>query len=157
MLQIGDRAPDFDLEDEEGRVRLSDYKGKWLVLYFYPRDNTPGCTLEAKDFSCLEEEFSNIGVFLLGVSRDSVASHGKFRAKQELTIRLGSDPDHLCIEAYGAWREKKLYGKVGFGIIRSTFLIDPEGTIAAVWDTVRSKGHAEAVLELCREKCGDVS
>ena len=157
MLQIGDRAPGFVLESEDGGIGLGDYEGKWLVLYFYPRDNTPGCTIEARDFTCLEEEFAALAVAVLGVSRDSVASHGKFRAKQDLSIRLGSDPEHKCMEAYGAWREKKLYGKIGMGVIRSTFLIAPDGTIAAVWESVRAKGHAEEVLNLCREKCGGKS
>lgn len=155
MLQEGGRAPDFTLESEDGLVRLNDYAGQWLVLYFYPRDNTPGCTIEAKDFTCLEGEFRELKVSVLGVNRDSIASHKKFREQQKLTIRLGSDPGHTCIEAYGAWREKTLYGKVGLGIVRSTFLIDPEGKVAAVWKKVKARGHAEAVLALCREKIAE--
>jgi len=153
MLQEGDKAPKFSLESEDGgTIKSGDYKGKWLLLYFYPRDNTPGCTLEAKDFSCMLDDFTALGVSLVGVSKDSVTSHGKFRVKHDLTIQLGSDPEHICIEAFGAWREKKLYGKVGLGVVRSTFLIDPKGKIAAVWDKVRAKGHAETVLATCKEK-----
>lgn len=155
MLQTGDRAPDFTFADQGGgRITLAGYRGSWLVLYFYPKDNTPGCTLEARDFTCLQEEFAGLGVRILGVSRDSAESHRRFSERQSLTLTLASDPDHAVMEAYGAWREKKLYGKIGLGVIRSTFLIDPQGQIARIWDNVRAKGHAAAVLDFCREKSG---
>lgn len=155
MLQAGDRAPDFTLDDQAGeRITLSGYRGSWMVLYFYPRDNTPGCTLEARDFTCLQEEFAELGVRILGVSRDSAESHRKFSERQSLTLTLASDPDHVVMEAYGAWREKKMYGKIGLGVIRSTFLIDPQGMIVRSWYNVRAKGHAAAVLACCHELCG---
>lgn len=136
------------MPDPEGNnVKLEDFRGHWLVLYFYPKDNTPGCTLEAKDFTCLLDEFDSEDCRILGVSPDSEKSHLKFIDKHELKVALLSDASHEVLSAYGAWGLKKRYGREFEGVIRSTFLIDPEGTIAGVWYNVRTKGHAEKVLE----------
>jgi peroxiredoxin Q/BCP len=151
-LKIGDKAPGFCLPDQDDKETcLSDYKGKWVVLYFYPKDNTPGCTVEAIDFTAVKRDLEAKNVVILGVSRDSVKSHQNFIAKQELTITLLSDPDHKVIEAYGAWQLKKMYGKESYGIVRSTSLIDPEGKIAFAWPTVKAKGHVEKVVQKIEE------
>lgn len=126
---------------------LADSKGKYLVLYFYPKDNTPGCTVEAKDFSALKSEFTALNCDILGVSRDSVKKHDNFIAKQELTIDLGADLDGKVTEDYGVWTEKKMYGKTYMGIQRATFLIGPDGKIVQVWPKVRVKEHASQVLD----------
>lgn len=149
-LAVGAQAPDFELEGADGPIRLSDYAGKALVLYFYPKDDTTGCTKEAIDFSAHLDAFSAAGAEILGVSKDSVASHAKFAAKHELTVRLGSDPSGKVTEAYGAWVEKSMYGRKYMGIERCTFLISKDGTIAALWRKVKVPGHAEAVLESAR-------
>jgi peroxiredoxin Q/BCP len=147
-LQIGDKAPGFCLYDQDdNETCLADYKGKWVVLYFYPKDNTPGCTIEAIDFTAVKKDLEAKNTVILGVSRDSAKSHQNFIAKQQLTINLLSDPDHKVIEAYGAWQLKKMYGKESYGIVRSTFLIDPEGKIAFAWPTVNAKGHVEEVVQ----------
>ncbi|WP_448582898.1 peroxiredoxin [Thermaurantiacus sp.] len=146
MADVGDKAPDFTLETLEGPVRLADFAGKKLVLYFYPKDDTPGCTTEAMDFSALADRFAATDTTVLGVSKDSLKSHERFTAKHGLAVRLGSDPDGTTIEAYGAWVEKSMYGKSYMGIDRSTFLIGRDGHIAAVWRKVKVKGHAEDVL-----------
>lgn len=136
-LKIGDKAPAFCLPDQDGKENcLSDYKGKWVVLYFYPKDNTPGCTVEGIDFTTVKKGLEAKNTVILGVSRDSIKSHQNFIVKQELTITLLSDPDHKVIEAYGAWQLKKMYGKESYGIARSTFLIDPEGKIAFAWPSL---------------------
>lgn len=145
-LKTGDNAPVFRLTDQDDQeVGLEDFKGKWVVLYFYPKDNTPGCTVEAVDFTGLKDELEALDTVVLGVSPDSTKSHRNFIAKKELTIRLLSDPDHKVIEQYGAWRLKKNYGREYYGVARSTYLIDPEGNIAHPWANVKAKGHAEAV------------
>lgn len=149
-LAIGDRAPDFTLETPGGPFTLSAHEDRAVVLYFYPRDNTPGCTNQAIAFTALAAEFAAANAMVIGVSKDSVASHSKFAAKQGITIPLGSDPDGKVIEAYGSWVEKSLYGRKYMGIDRSTFLIAPEGTIAALWRKVKVAGHAEAVLNAAR-------
>ena len=149
-LAVGAQAPDFELEGADGPIRLSDYAGKALVLYFYPKDDTTGCTKEAIDFSAHLDAFSAAGAEILGVSKDSVASHAKFAAKHELKVRLGSDPSGKVTEAYGAWVEKSMYGRKYMGIERCTFLIGKDGTIAALWRKVKVPGHAEAVLEAAR-------
>jgi thioredoxin-dependent peroxiredoxin len=147
QLQIGDTAPEFCLPDQDDKKTcLSDYKGKWAVLYFYPKDNTPGCSLEAIDFSSVKKDLEAKNAVVFGISRDSLKSHQNFIAKKELTITLLSDPDHRVIEAYGAWQLKKMYGKESYGIVRSTFLIDPEGKIAFLWYHVKAKGHVEKVV-----------
>lgn len=151
-LQIGDNAPAFCLPDQDGKETcLSDYKGKWVVLYFYPKDNTPGCTVEAIDFTAVKKDLEAKNTVILGVSRDPVKSHQNFIAKQELTITLLSDPEHKVIEAYGAWQLKKMYGKESYGIVRSTFLIDPEGKIVFTWPNVKAKGHVEKVVQKLAE------
>lgn len=147
QLQPGDRAPAFDLtSDGEKNLVLSDFQGKTVVLYFYPKDDTPGCTNQAKDFSALSDQFAASGAVVIGVSKDSLASHKKFRTKHELTIALGSDPEGTTIEAYGAWVEKSMYGRVYMGIERSTVLIDGAGVVRKVWRKVKVPGHAQAVL-----------
>ncbi|MDJ0632883.1 MAG: thioredoxin-dependent thiol peroxidase [Xenococcaceae cyanobacterium MO_188.B29] len=149
--QIEQPAPDFTAQDRHGNtVSLENFANQWLILYFYPKDNTPGCTNEAKDFTNYQAEFSELGAKIVGVSPDSEKSHGKFIDKHDLTIQLLSDPEHQVIEAYGAWRLKKFMGKEYMGVVRSTFLITPDGKIAQVWDKVRVKGHVEKVLQELR-------
>lgn len=148
MPQEGDKAPDFALPTDGGpTVSLADYAGKSLVLYFYPRDDTPGCTKEAIGFSEHKAAFEEAGVQILGVSRDTIAKHEKFRTKHDLTIALGADEDGSVCEAYGVWVEKNMYGRKSMGIERATFLIGPDGTIAKIWRKVKVPGHVEAVLE----------
>ncbi|KJS37886.1 MAG: hypothetical protein VR74_07240 [Hyphomonas sp. BRH_c22] len=146
-LETGVKAPDFSIETTEGQKKLASYKGKHLVLYFYPKDDTPGCTNEAKDFSSLSIQFEAAGTKILGISRDTLAKHQKFIAKHELKIELGSDEDGVLCEAYGVWVEKNMYGRTYMGIARSTFLIDPKGRISRIWPNVRVKGHAQDVLD----------
>ena len=148
-LDAGTAAPDFTLPDQDGtEFTLSDLAGESAaVLYFYPKDNTPGCTTEALDFTALREEFAALGVRIFGVSPDSVRVHKGFCQRKGLGITLLSDPNHAVAELYGAWGEKKSYGRTYMGIIRSTYLIDRNGVIAEVWPKVRVKGHAQAVLE----------
>lgn len=146
-LKIGDFAPDFCLPDKDNKEAcLRDFKGtSWVILYFYPRDNTSGCTREAVDFTEALDEFEKLNTIVLGVSADSVESHSKFAAKYKLKVALLSDGDHEVLEKYGVWQLKKLYGREFWGVIRSTFLIDPKGKIAYVWPRVKVKGHVEAV------------
>jgi len=147
QLQPGDRAPAFDLaSDGEKNLSSNDLQGKTIVLYFYPKDDTPGCTNQAKGFSALSADFAKAGPVVIGVSKDSVASHKRFRAKHDLTIALGSDPEGTTIEAYGAWVEKSMYGRSYMGIERSTFLIDSSGVVRKIWRKVKVPGHVEAVL-----------
>jgi thioredoxin-dependent peroxiredoxin len=147
MLQVGKRAPAFSLDNAEGeRISLKDFAGKTVVLYFYPRDNTPGCTLEAQDFQKALPEFKKRKAVVLGVSPDTSASHCKFRDKFELSYELLSDPDHAVLEKYGAWGEKTLYGKKSLGVIRSTVIIDKAGNVQKVFPKVKVNGHVEAVL-----------
>jgi thioredoxin-dependent peroxiredoxin len=146
-LSQGDPAPDFTLAtDGDGRARLADLKGKAVVLYFYPKDDTSGCTAEAIAFSGLEAKFAAAGAEVIGVSPDSMASHDKFKKKHALGIALAADPERSAIEAYGVWKEKSMYGRKYFGVERSTFLIDRGGRIAKVWRKVKVPGHAEEVL-----------
>ena len=149
MLQIGTKAPNFTLFDKDGNaVSLSDFLGKRVVLYFYPRDNTPGCTRQACAFAGAYKEFEARDVVVIGISRDSVASHQKFAEKYELPFILLSDPDRIAIEAYGVWQEKKNYGKVSMGVVRSTYLIDGEGKIEAVMPKVKPDTNATEILEM---------
>jgi peroxiredoxin Q/BCP len=152
MVEIGDVAPQFCLPgDSEQEFCLKDYLGKWLVLYFYPKDNTSGCTREAADFTAALPVMRDLGAEVLGISRDSPASHRKFAEKHGLKVMLASDQDHRVTEAYGAWALKKMYGKENYGVIRSTFLIDPQGKIAHVWKKVSVKGHSDAAAKKLRE------
>jgi len=147
MLSVGERAPAFDLEADGGaRVRSSELAQAPYVIYFYPRDNTPGCTQEACDFRDSFARIEAAGARVLGVSKDSVKSHDGFKAKYALPFTLLADPDRTLQLAYGAWGKKKLYGKEVEGTIRSTFLVDKQGRIAAVWPSVKVKGHVEQVL-----------
>ncbi len=147
-LKPGDVAPDFDLPtDGGGRVRLADLKGKPVVLYFYPKDDTSGCTSEAQQFSAVMGEFQAAGAIVVGVSKDSVASHDKFKAKYGLAFPLASDESGETVERYGAWVEKSMYGRKYMGIDRSTFLIGPDGRLVQVWRKVKVPGHAKAVLD----------
>jgi peroxiredoxin Q/BCP len=145
--QEGRKAPAFSMETTAGKRRLADYAGKYLVLYFYPKDDTPGCTQEALDFTAHAKAYEKAGAVVLGVSRDSLSRHEKFAAKHNLTVQLGSDEDGKVSEAYGTWEEKSMYGRTYMGMARRTFLIGPDGKIIRVWPKVRVKGHAEEVLE----------
>ena len=147
MIEEGMNAPDFALPGAGDKtIRLGDFRGQWVVVYFYPKDDTPGCTTEAKDFTDLSDAFSAKSAKVIGVSKDTVAKHDKFRAKHDLTVDLASDEDGTVCEAYGVWVEKKMYGKTYMGIQRATFLINPDGQIAKAWPKVKVKGHAEDVL-----------
>jgi peroxiredoxin Q/BCP len=142
----GAPAPDFEVQTADGPLRLADFAGKTLVLYFYPKDDTPGCTREAQDFTALAPEFAKAGATVVGVSKDSLKAHDKFAGKYGLAVRLGSDPEGEVIARYGSWVEKSLYGRQYMGIDRSTFLIR-DGRIVKVWRKVKVPGHAEAVLK----------
>ncbi|HEY1925068.1 MAG TPA: thioredoxin-dependent thiol peroxidase [Candidatus Acidoferrum sp.] len=147
MLNVGDKAPDFTLNSDEGKlVSLSDFKGKQVVLYFYPKANTPGCTIEACDFRDLRPKFQKAGVVILGVSADPEKALAKFKASKKLNFPLLSDPEHKTIESYGVWRMKKFMGRSFKGIVRSTFLVGKDGKIEQIWDAVRVKGHAAETL-----------
>ena len=146
-LEPGDKAPAFNLAtDGGGKVSLAGLKGMPFVLYFYPKDNTSGCTLEAQDFTKLAKKFQDIGVAVIGVSKDSVTSHDRFKAKHKLKLTLASDPETALAQAYGVWIEKSLYGRKYMGMDRATFLIDKTAKIRAIWRKVKVAGHAEAVL-----------
>ncbi len=150
-LSPGDKAPAFKLaRDDGGVVALSNFKGRNLVLYFYPRADTPGCTQEAMDFTRLRAAFAKADTDILGVSADPVAAQARFKAKHKLGVVLGSDESTAMLTAYGAWGEKSLYGRKFLGVIRSTFLIDGKGRIARVWPSVKVAGHAEEVLAAAR-------
>lgn len=148
MLEVGIKAPEFTLSDQDGNpVRLSDFRGKKVVLYFYPKDNTPGCTREACAFAAAYEGFRAKDVVVIGVSKDSVASHQKFAAKHELPFLLLSDPELQAIQGYDVWKEKKLYGKVSMGVVRSTYIIDENGVIEKAMPKVKPDTHAAEILE----------
>ena len=148
MLEIGTKAPDFTLPDQNGQMHsLSDYAGKKVILYFYPKDNTPGCTKQACGFSELRPQFEEKGAVILGVSRDSVASHKRFEEKQGLTFTLLSDPELQVIQAYDVWKEKKNYGKVSMGVVRTTYLIDEQGVIVKAFDKVKAAENPAQMLE----------
>lgn len=150
-VDVGDNAPDFNLPtDGADELKLSSLRGSKVVLYFYPKDSTPGCTIEAEDFRDSIGDFSQVGTKIVGVSKDSIKRHDNFKAKFNLNFPLVSDTDGAACEAYGVWVEKKNYGRTYMGIERSTFLIDEKGKIAAIWRKVRVKGHVDAVLEAAR-------
>lgn len=150
-LAEGDTAPDFELPtDGGGSIRLSDLRGSKVVVYFYPADDTTGCTTEAIDFTAALPEFERAGAVVVGISPDSAGSHDKFKAKHNLGVTLAADVDRKVIERYGVWGEKMLYGRKSTGLIRSTFLIGPDGKILKAWRNVRVKGHVPAVLEAVR-------
>lgn len=151
-LEAGDPAPDFALPSDEGAdLRLAELKGRTVVLYFYPKDDTTGCTNEAKAFSAAAADFARLGAVVIGVSKDSVTSHGKFRKKYELDVRLGSAADNDTVERYGSWVQKSMYGRQYMGIDRSTFLIDGAGTIRRIWRKVKVAGHVDEVLNAVRD------
>ncbi len=148
MVSEGKVAPDFELATVDGKhLKLSKQKGHPVVLYFYPKDDTSGCTLEARNFTELMEEFKSVGAEVVGISPDSVASHQKFATKHELTVQLASDEDKAVATAYGVWVEKSMYGRKYMGVERSTFLIDRSGKIAKIWHKVKVPGHATEVLD----------
>jgi len=147
LLSIGDIAPGFTLPGDEGEVSLSGLKGKKVVLYFYPKDDTPGCTMEAKDFAQRADDFTKAGAVVIGISKDNMKSHGKFKEKYCLPFTLVSDFENDTCERYGVWVQKSMYGKTYMGINRATFLIDADGKIAKIWPKVKVEGHAEEVLK----------
>lgn len=151
MLEAGIKAPSFSLPDQDGTIHtLEDYKGKKVILYFYPKDNTPGCTKQACGFSELYPEFQEEGAVVLGVSKDSVTSHKKFQQKFNLSFPLLADPELECIKAYDVWQEKKLYGKVSMGVVRTTYLIDEEGIIEKVVEKVKAAENPAQMLEVLK-------
>ncbi len=152
LLEIGQNAPHFTLNNSKGEmIKLEDMLGQWLVLYFYPKDNTPGCTTEAQDFTRLTPEFEKLSATIMGISPDSEKSHCKFIDKHSLSIELLCDLEHKVAEVYSVWGLKKFMGKEYMGIIRSTFIINPEGKIAYIWSNIRVKNHAEKVLNQLQE------
>ncbi|PWR71998.1 peroxiredoxin [Methanospirillum lacunae] len=156
QLSPGDKAPEFALPDQNGKIRShADFRGSWIILYFYPKDNTSACTAEALAFSAVYEELSEIGVPVVGISPDTVESHQKFVEKHDLHLILLADPSHNTIEAYGAWTLKKMYGREYMGVERSTFLINPNGIIEDFWHKVKVKGHVETVSSRLRELMAD--
>lgn len=152
MIEVGKKAPAFRAKDQDGKARsLGEFAGQWVVLYFYPKDDTPGCTTEACDFTASIAKFTKMDAVVLGCSADSEERHQKFIAKYRLKVTLLSDPDHAVMEKYGAWGEKTMYGKKVTGVIRSTVLIDPKGKVAHHWAKVQAKGHADKVREKLAE------
>ena len=152
MIEVGEKAKDFCLPNQDNtEICLRDLKGKWIVLYFYPKDNTPGCTTEACEFTAELPNFEELDAIILGVSPDSVKKHQNFIAKKELKITLLSDEEKGMLEDYGVWQLKKMCGKEYMGVVRTTYLIDPEGVVKQRWDKVRVKGHVEAVKNFIRE------
>ena len=148
MLEEGDPAPPLDLPADDGeRLALRDFRGRWVVLYFYPKDDTEGCTLEAKEFSDLAAAFERKNAVVIGVSPDSAKSHHKFRCKHDLKVRLAADEEKVAANAYGVWVEKKMYGRTFMGVERATFLVSPKGRLARIWRKVSAKGHAAEVLD----------
>ncbi len=151
-IEAGAKAPDFTLATDDGtKLKLSSLRGAPVVLYFYPKDDTPGCTVEACAFRDASKQLTKLGARVLGISPDDVASHGRFRDKFQLNFPLLADPAHKIAEKYGAWREKNMYGKKTMGIARSTFIIDRDGNVARMWKAVKVDGHDAAVLAALRE------
>ena len=152
MIKINELAADFCLKNQNNEnICLKDFMGKWVVLYFYPKDNTPGCFLEAKGFSDYINEFKQLNARIIGISPDSIDSHKKFESKHNLTFNLLSDPNHDVLKSYDVWKPKKLYGREFMGVIRSTFLIDPKGKIVYIWPKVKVMGHAQNVMNKLKE------
>ncbi|MFN5351445.1 MAG: peroxiredoxin [Alphaproteobacteria bacterium] len=150
-LTLNKPAPKFTLETEKGEINNHSFEGKFLVLYFYPKDDTPGCTIEAQEFSADLKEFKKLGAEILGVSKDSIESHQKFCKKYSLDITLASDAEGKTIESYGSWVEKNMYGKKYMGIQRDTFLIDKKGILKHIWRKVKPEGHSKEVLEAIKK------
>jgi peroxiredoxin Q/BCP len=151
MLQDGDLAPLFDLPSDGGdRLAVAAFRGHWVVLYFYPKDDTEGCTIEAREFSTLSAEFASAGAVVIGISPDGPRSHHKFKCKHELDLHLASDEEKTAANAYGVWVEKQMYGRTFMGVERATFLVSPEGRLARIWRKVSPKGHAAEVLDAVR-------
>jgi peroxiredoxin Q/BCP len=151
-LKIGDKAPRFSLSDtNENEISSGDFRGKWLVLYFYPKDNTSGCTAEAIDFTAHIKDFKNLNAEVLGVSPDSCKSHQNFTQKHALRVNLLSDPEKKVLQDYGVWQAKSMYGRKYMGVVRTTYLVDPNGKIVAIWPKVSVKGHAQEVLSRLEE------
>ncbi len=154
-MKEGDVAPDFSLPDQEGKpVSLASQRGKWVVLYFYPKDDTPGCTIEAMSFTKYAADFEKLGAKILGVSKDTCESHMKFARHRSLGITILSDPETSVLQLYGVWKKQKFLGREFLGTARTTFLISPEGKIAKVWEAVNPMGHAQAVLETLKGMVG---
>ncbi len=152
-LKVGDKAPEFTLNDQDNqKVRLKDFKGKFVVLYFYPKDDTPGCTQEACDFRDYTKDFTRLDVVIFGISKDPEASHVKFIEKYGLPFSLLSDHDTKVMQQYGVWREKNMMGKVSMGVVRSTFIINPLGRIIKIYDKVKVAGHVAKVLQELKEE-----
>ncbi len=148
MLEVGTKAPEFKLQDKDGNiVSLSDFQNKKIVLYFYPKDNTPGCTKQACSFRDNYEEFKSKGIVVIGISKDGIKSHERFAQKNELPFILLSDPELDAIKSYDVWKEKKLYGKLGFGVVRTTYIIDENGIIEKVYDKVKTDKNVGEILE----------
>ncbi len=154
MLAAGSRAPEFTLPDKDGRpVSLSDFIGKKVVLYFYPKDATPGCTRQAQTFRDFFDAYARLGAVIIGISKDSVQSHFNFAAKNALPFIILSDPELQAIKAYEVWQEKKLYGKISMGVVRSTYVIDEHGIVEAVWSKVKAEANAAEVLNYLQNSC----
>ncbi|MBN1331240.1 MAG: thioredoxin-dependent thiol peroxidase [Candidatus Heimdallarchaeota archaeon] len=154
-IKVGNQAPDFCLPDKDNNeICLKNFKGKWIILYFYPKDNTSGCTLEAIDFTKSLPEFEKLNAIVLGISPDSSKSHQKFVDKHELKVQLLSDENQKVLEKYGVWQEKSMYGKSYMGVVRSTILIDPNGKIAEIWEKVKVADHVESVKSRLKELQG---
>jgi peroxiredoxin Q/BCP len=152
VLTVGKKAPSFTLLDQDDqKVKLGDLEGRWVVLYFYPKDDTPGCTVEACDFTAGLKDFEKLDATVVGCSPDSTERHRKFIAKYKLKLRLLSDPEHEVLEKYGAWGEKNMYGRKSMGVIRSTVIIDPAGKVARHWPKVKAAGHADEVQAALKE------
>ncbi len=148
ILEVGQKAPNFSIPDQNGKtIELEQLLNKWTVVYFYPRDDTPGCTVEAKEFTDLSEKFNEHGASIYGISPDTEAKHCKFIEKHNLSVELLADTEKVMLADYGVWQEKSMYGKTYMGVVRTTYLINPAGEIAEAWTKVKAKGHAEAVLE----------
>ncbi|MDH4211136.1 MAG: thioredoxin-dependent thiol peroxidase [candidate division WOR-3 bacterium] len=153
-LKVGDKAPEFCLPDANNKkVCIDEFRGRWLVLYFYPRDNTSGCTKEAVDFTANVKDFKKMNAAVVGVSPDSVTSHMNFISKHDLEVILLSDPEHKVLEEYGVWQKKSMYGREYYGVVRTTFVIDPKGKIKQKWEKVKVAGHADAVKDFVGVSC----